>query len=171
MEAEVLDVRFPHYILIPEKGEYVRGKRPDVDCIFCAIAREDPKVPSKLVYKNKDFMVLLNIYPYNPGHLMVAPVKHVENLEELNEEEIKGLFVLVQRSIKLLREVYNPHGFNIGINQGKAAGASINHLHVHVVPRYLGELGFIDLSGSRIIVENLEVTLRKLKSKVALLEG
>ncbi len=160
-----MTIRFPSYILIPDKAEYVRGKRPEVDCILCAIARRDPRVESMILHEKDRFMIVLNKYPYNPGHLMVFPVRHVEGLEELDEEEVKHLFILVQKSIKLLREVYSPHGFNVGINQGKAAGASINHLHVHVVPRYLGELSFIDLAGSRVLVENLKTSFEKLKSK------
>lgn len=160
-----MDVRFPSYILVPEKADYVRGERPKVDCILCAIARGDPAVESLVVYRGGGFMVVLNKYPYNPGHLMVFPERHVEGIEDLNGEEVKQLFTLVQKAVRLLKEVYNPHGFNIGVNQGRAAGASIQHLHVHVVPRYLGELSFIDLTGSRVIVENLKTTLEKLKAK------
>ncbi|MEM2155316.1 MAG: HIT domain-containing protein [Candidatus Jordarchaeales archaeon] len=160
-----MDTRFPNYILVPDKADYVRGKRPQVDCILCAIAREDPAVEPMILRRKDGFIVALNKYPYNPGHLMVFPERHVEEIENLEAEEVKNMFILVQKSIKLLKEAYNPHGFNVGINQGKAAGASIAHLHVHVVPRYLGELSFIDLAGSRVIVENLKTTYEKLKPK------
>ncbi|MBS7288358.1 MAG: HIT domain-containing protein [Candidatus Freyarchaeota archaeon] len=166
-----LDVHFPSYILVPDKADYVRGRRPQVDCILCALAREDPAVEPMILAKKGDFVVALNRYPYNPGHLMVFPERHLEAVEELGEDEVKQLFTLVQRCIRLLKEVYSPHGFNVGINQGRAAGASIAHLHVHVVPRYLGELSFIDLTGSRVIVENLKTTLEKLKSKAEILNN
>lgn len=165
----LLDSRFPSYILVPDKADYVRGRRPQVDCILCALAREDPAVEPMILAKKGGFVVALNRYPYNPGHLMVFPERHLEAVEELGEEEVKELFTLVQRCIRLLKEVYSPHGFNVGINQGRAAGASIAHLHVHVVPRYLGELSFIDLAGSRVIVENLKTTFEKLKSKAEIL--
>ena len=164
-EVEQLDSRFPSYILVPDKADYVRGKRPQVECILCAIVREDPTVEPMILRRKEGFIVVLNRYPYNPGHLMIFPERHVEEIEELGEEEVKNMFVLVQKSIRLLKEVYSPHGFNVGINQGRAAGASIAHLHVHVVPRYIGELSFIDLTGSRVIVENLKTSYEKLKPK------
>jgi ATP adenylyltransferase len=164
--------KFRSYIGVPSKASYARGKdRPDVDCILCSIAEGNPKVQQKIVYRNSENMVVLNIYPYNPGHLLIFPIRHAEDFEELSEEEILGLFLLTQKSVKLLKEVYEPQGFNIGINQGEAAGASVKHFHIQVVPRYSSEIGFMEtINSTRVIVETLDETLKKLKSKVSILE-
>ncbi|MGQ9721716.1 MAG: HIT family protein [Candidatus Jordarchaeum sp.] len=159
--------KFRSYICVPSKGDYARGdNRPKVDCILCSIIEGNPEVQQKIIYKNNETMVVLNIYPYNPGHLLIFPIKHVENFEELSEEEICNLFLMAQKSVKLLKEVYHPQGFNIGINQGEAAGASVKHFHIQIVPRYTSEIGFMEtINGTRVVVETLEETLKKLRSK------
>jgi len=164
--------KFRSYICVPSKGNYARGEnRPKVDCILCSIAERNPEVQQKIVYENKDYMVVLNIYPYNPGHLLIFPIRHVEDFEELSSEEVSGLFLLTQKSVRLLKEVYHPHGFNIGINQGEAAGASVKHFHIQVVPRYHSEIGFMEtINGTRVVVETLDETLRKLRSKASILD-
>lgn len=164
--------KFRSYIHVPGKGDYARGEnRPKVDCILCSIAKGNPEVEQKIVYQNDENMVVLNIYPYNPGHLLIFPIKHIENFEELSEEEICSLFILTQKSVKLLKEVYHPQGFNIGVNQGEAAGASVKHFHIQVVPRYSSEIGFMEtINGTRVVVENLDETLEKLRSKANILK-
>jgi len=151
-------------IFVPSKGEYVRGKKPEVDCILCAIVKNDPKVVNLEIFRTKSFIVAVNLYPYNPGHLMIFPHQHIEEVEELSLSEVKELHKLTVITLKVLRELYNPHGFNIGYNIGKGSGASIKHLHLHIVPRYENELSFIDvLSGSKIIVEEPKNTVQRLK--------
>ncbi len=164
--------KFRFYICAPSKGDYARGEnRPNVDCILCSIAGGDPNVQQKVVYRNNENMVVLNIYPYNPGHLLIFPIRHIEDFEGLSEEEIFSLFTLSQKSVKLLKEVYHPQGFNIGVNQGESAGASIKHFHIQVVPRYNSEIGFMEtINGTRVVVETLDETLRKLRSKASILE-
>lgn len=153
-------------IFVPSKGEYVRGKRPVVDCILCAIIKKDPKVINLEVFRSKNFIIAVNLYPYNPGHLIIFPHQHIEKIEKLSLSEVKELHKLTVITLKVLKNLYNPHGFNIGYNLGKGSGASIKHLHLHIVPRYENELSFIDvLSGSKIIVEEPKNTLRRLKSK------
>ncbi len=115
-------------------------------------------------------MVVLNKYPYNPGHLMVVPTRHVESLVELNEAEIAYLFNKVAAVINLLKKVYNPPGFNIGVNIGENSGASIKHLHVHVVPRYRSELGFMEvIGGARVLIETIEQTYNLLLPHISVL--
>ncbi|MFB0560165.1 MAG: HIT family protein [Candidatus Lokiarchaeia archaeon] len=164
--------KFRSYICAPSKGDYARGdNRPKVDCILCSIAEGNPEVQQKIIYRNDENMVVLNIYPYNPGHLLIFPIRHVEDFEELSEEEICSLFILTQKSVKLLKEVYHPQGFNIGVNQGDAAGASVKHFHIQVVPRYSSEIGFMEtINGTRVVVETLDETIKKLRSKANILE-
>ncbi len=164
MEEE-LDKKFDRYITI-DKIDYVvsRKKKKKYECIFCEIAKRNPDVNPNIVYEDEKAMVILNIYPFNPGHLMVIPKKHLELFEELIQDEMNYLMKLTQASVELLKKIYEPEGFNIGINQGEAAGASVLHFHIHVVPRYEHEFGFMEVAGSRVIVEETEDTLRKLRT-------
>jgi ATP adenylyltransferase len=151
-------------LFVPSKGEYVKGKRPAVDCILCSIVQNDPKVINLKIFKSKSFVIAVNLYPYNPGHLMIFPNHHIEEIDKLSFPEVKELHKLTIISLKVLRNLYHPHGFNAGYNLGKGSGASIKHLHLHVVPRYENELSFIDvLSGSKIIVEKPKDTVQRLK--------
>ncbi len=153
-------------IFVASKGEYVRGKKPAVDCILCSIVKNDPKVVNLEIFRTKSFIIAVNLYPYNPGHLMIFPHQHIEEVEELSFSEVKELHKLTVITLKVLKKLYNPHGFNIGYNLGKGSGASIKHLHLHIVPRYENELSFIDvLSGSKIIVEEPKNTVQRLKSE------
>ena len=153
-------------IFVPSKGEYVRGNRPAVDCILCSIVKNDPKVINLEIFRTKSFIIAVNLYPYNPGHLIIFPHRHIEEIEKLSLSGIRELHKLTVISLKVLKNLYNPHGFNIGYNLGKGSGASIKHLHLHIVPRYENELSFIDvLSGSKIIVEEPKNTLKRLKSE------
>jgi len=110
----------------------------------------------------------MNSYPYNPGHLMVAPYRHIANLEELIDEELHEHFQIVSRGIKLLRRVFNPGGFNIGINMGKVAGAGIDeHVHTHIVPRWQGDTNFMPvIADVRVVPQALAETYEKLKGKL-----
>jgi len=109
----------------------------------------------------------MNVYPYNNGHLMVVPQKHVPNLNDLNQGEITDLFTTVQLTEKVLTKVYSPDGINIGMNLGKAAGAGIDeHLHVHIVPRWIGDVNFMSALGeTRVIPESFETAYLKLKEQ------
>ena len=153
-------------IFVPSKREYVRGERPEVDCILCSIIKKDSKVVDLEIFRSKNYIVAVNLYPYNPGHLMIFPKKHIEEIEELPSSKVEELHKLMVISLKVLKNLYTPHGFNIGYNLGEGSGASIRHLHLHIVPRYKNELSFIDvLSGSKIIVEEPNHTLKRLKSE------
>lgn len=162
------DNLFKTHLQAKGKLEYVQGKkRPEVDCILCAIVKDSPKVQKYKVYQDKLAVISLNLYPYNVGHLLVFPIRHVTEFTELTDEELIHLSHLIQNSQKMLSKVYNPTGFNIGINQGNFAGASIPHLHYHVIPRFRGELGYIDIVGkTRIVVEGISETHKKLKEAV-----
>ncbi|MHA1797567.1 MAG: HIT family protein [Candidatus Helarchaeota archaeon] len=154
-----MEKNFKNHIFI-DKINYVTKKKSS-KCIFCDLEL----VKDTLLKEFDDFIIILNKYPYNPGHLMIVPKKHVEDIDDLTENEFLILFSLLKLVKKILKEVYNPQAFNIGINLGKAAGGSVKHLHVHVVPRYSNELNFLEVtSGTRIIVEPLESTINKLRA-------
>jgi len=149
-------VRFDAYLWVPTKAGYVsRADKPKVDCILCSIRDKDPRVRSLEVWRDETNIAVLNLYPYNPGHLMVFPKRHVLELSELDEEEALCLFRSVNLAVRALKSCYSPKGYNIGFNVGEASGASIAHLHAHVVPRYGNELGFIDIiGGAKVLVED-----------------
>ncbi len=150
------------------KLDYVQGKaRPNVDCILCAVKNNDERVTSLKLYEDKICFVVLNLYPYNPAHLMVATSQHKIKFIELTKSEIIHIFRTIQGLQLLINDLYNPKGYNIGINEGKDAGGSIEHLHFHIVPRYGSELGFIDIVGeTRVLPEGLDAVKKKLESNI-----
>ncbi|MFC1713181.1 HIT domain-containing protein [Candidatus Poribacteria bacterium] len=152
-------------LFVPGKIKYARGEKlPDVECILCAIVEGSDEVTRLEVYRSELFVVSLNLYPYSPGHLMVFPRRHITDPRMLNHQEIAELHKMQSLCLDALESVYEPHGFNIGYNIGEAGGASIAHLHLHVVPRYRRETGFIDIiAGAKIIVEDPNVSLSRMR--------
>src|SRR5688572_5431180 len=151
-------------LFVPGKLEYSRGSRPDVACILCAVAEGSDAVTRLEVHRTPLWVVSLNKYPYNAGHLFLFPSRHVNHLRDLTEEEVAEVHGMQLRCMEVLDELYQPHGYNIGTNLGDAGGASIEHLHIHVVPRYRRELGFMDLiGGARIVVEDPVLTRTKVR--------
>lgn len=148
-------------IWAPWRIKYVTGKRSK-RCVFCG--------PTKkyVVERSKYSFSILNIFPYNPGHLMVVPKRHVRGLHQLSNDEILDLFLLVERTRKLLEHAIKPQGFNIGLNLGKYAGAGIwQHLHVHIVPRWLGDTNCMPIiANTKVISASLD-GLTELLSKTA----
>lgn len=128
------------------------------ECLFCSKYASKEDVENQVLYKTEHSFSLLNIFPYNNGHLMVAPKRHVADIEELTDEELLDCMQLVKKMKKVLQRVVNPHGFNIGINCGAVAGAGIaDHLHIHIVPRWNGDTNFMPvLSDTRVIPQSLE---------------
>lgn len=153
-----------HNLFVPSKLAYVTGdNKPKVNCILCSVSNKDPKVIQLEVYRSLHFIVSLNLYPYNPGHLLIFPIQHITDIRYLSEEQIIALQHLTNLSLNVLEKVYSPHGFNIGYNIGLVSGASIEHLHLHIVPRYKNEIGFIDIVGkARVQVEDPNDTRQKL---------
>lgn len=153
------------YLFTPDKIRYIKGERPGVECILCAIINGDEAVKSLEIYRTQHFLVSVNLYPYNLGHLIIFPLRHIEDITPFSTEEIIELHNLQIVCMQVIKKLYNAVSFNIGYNIGEASGASIKHLHLHVVPRYLKEAGFLDiLNGCRLIVEDPLETVRKLKS-------
>lgn len=159
---------FENWLRAIGKLDYVQGKnRPDVDCILCAIRDDDERVKALKVYQDNLSFIVLNIYPYNPGHLMAVPTRHMTKFTELTKEEALHLFRVLQGLQLLLNDLYNPQGFNMGMNQGTNAGASIEHVHFHLVPRYPAEIGFIDIIGkARITPLGLDSVKKKIEESI-----
>jgi len=147
---------------------YVSGEeRAGGGCFLCEAA--DPQAGAPLVVdRSQGTLTLLNRFPYSSGHLMVSPVRHEPELTGLTREEGAGVFVAVQRAELALRAAMQPDGFNIGVNQGLVAGASIEHVHLHVVPRWGGDTNFMPVVGDvKVIPEMLERTAEKLREAYA----
>ncbi|UCG89969.1 MAG: HIT domain-containing protein [Candidatus Heimdallarchaeota archaeon] len=160
---------FRTYLTAPWKTEYVKRKKDPHKCILCAIAQKTAGVEAWEVYRDDQIMVLLNCFPYNPGHLLVSPLEHYEDYEAVPIELVTHLAILLQRGIKLLKITHQPRAFNIGLNLGNAAGGSVKHLHWHIVPRYFGDLNFMEILESRVLVETLEQTITKLRQHASIL--
>jgi len=153
-------------IWAPWRIRYIQMEKSG-GCVLCEKPGEDDDIMNYILYRGKKNFIILNSYPYNPGHLMVAPYRHVAGLDGLAEEERNEHFEIVSRSIKVLRQVFDPGGFNIGVNMGKVAGTGIDdHVHTHIVPRWQGDTNFMPvLSDVRVLPEALSDTYDKLKGK------
>jgi ATP adenylyltransferase len=163
-----VDKIFKKWIQALGKLDYVQGKdRPDVECILCAVRDEDERVRVLKVYEDEILFVCLNLYPYNPGHLLVVPRDHLVKYLELSKADLIHITRTIQGLQKLLNSLYSPHGYNIGLNEGRDAGGSIKHLHFHIVPRYGAELGYIDIVGkTRVVVEGLKSVKNKIDKHI-----
>jgi ATP adenylyltransferase len=145
--------------------EYIQANKDedqDAGCVFCRI--RDGEESERVLARSELGYVVLNKYPYNPGHVMVVPNRHVGDLEGFDDQESLELQRLLRRAVKALREEMEPHGFNIGVNIGRVAGAGVpDHLHWHVVPRWSGDTNFMPVVGqTRVLPELLAETARRL---------
>lgn len=154
-------------LFTPQKRDYVRGKRPNVPCIFCAVRDRHPEVARLVLDEDERVLASYNLYPYNPGHVILFPRRHVECLSDLTRAEVRAMHDWTLRIVELLDAEYDPSGYNVGYNLGRPAGASIEHLHLHIVPRYLNEVGFIDvIGGARVYVEDPRRALSRLRRRL-----
>ncbi len=153
------------YLWAPWRMEYIL-KEKNEGCIFCEIPKENQDKENYVLYRGKFCFVILNTYPYNNGHIMIAPYAHIKNLEELNRDTINELMSLCQKSISVLKEKMNPQGFNIGANIGKVGGAGIlEHVHLHIVPRWQGDTNFMPvISDTKVMPQYLSETYDLLKA-------
>lgn len=156
-----------HSLFVPSKRDYVRGARPKVDCILCSVRDRDAKVSRLVVAEDRNFLVSLNLFPYNPGHLLVFPRRHIEDYRDLSPTEARALDRWTRRILDQLDAEYKPSGYNLGFNLGRPAGASIAHLHLHIVPRFPNEVGFIDtIGGARIHVDDPFAAAKRLRRRL-----
>jgi ATP adenylyltransferase len=154
------------YIWAPWRIEYIKSEKP-AGCIFCEMPKEDKDAENYILYRGKKNFIMLNCYPYNPGHLLIAPYRHIATPEELTEAERNEHFELVTRSITVLKREIKPAGFNTGSNLGNAAGAGIeDHFHSHIVPRWQGDTNYIPVLGDiRVVPQALADTYKALAGK------
>lgn len=149
---------------------YITSDKQREGCVFCQKLAQGPEQDREnyVLFRGQRAFVILNLYPYNNGHLMILPYEHVANLEDLPAEVQAEMMHLVSRFIKLMRTAMNPDGFNVGINIGKAAGAGIDdHVHMHVVPRWQGDTNFMPvINEMRVIPEWLDDTYTKLAAAI-----
>ncbi|MFB6203744.1 MAG: HIT family protein [Candidatus Nanohaloarchaea archaeon] len=165
---------YEQYLWSPKREEYEDefSIPEDIDCVFCAQAEDDERVTKLTVFEDEFLMVELNIFPYNTGHLMVVPKRHVNSMTELEEKERNRLFKMVSRVEELQREVRDPAGIDVGINIGEAAGESIPHLHVQLVPIYEKDRGFMETSlDTKVMKESLEDVKEGYENRRDILEG
>jgi ATP adenylyltransferase len=152
-------------IWAPWRMEYIRMEKPK-GCFLCDEPNEHNDECNYILYRGEWNFVMMNNYPYNPGHLLVAPYRHIAHLDKLPKRELYEHTDLVTKSIKVLKNTFNPTGFNVGMNIGHVAGAGqADHIHTHIVPRWQGDTNFMPvIGGLRVIPEAVADTYQQLKS-------
>src|SRR5579871_5584143 len=150
----------------PWRYRYVQGATHTDRCIFCQMAAENRDAENFIVHRARYNFIVLNLFPYTTGHLMVAPFDHVSTIEETNDVVLEEMMLLSKEAQKHLRAIYAPGGFNMGMNIGEMAGAGVaGHIHMHVLPRWSGDANFMSTIGeTRVLPEALPETYRKLKA-------
>jgi ATP adenylyltransferase len=150
----------------PWRLEYIKAPKAG-ECIFCTKPAEGDDEAAYIIWRGERCFVMLNAYPYNNGHVMVSPYEHVPSIERLDEQVMLELMTLSQRSLGVLRETYAPEGFNLGINQGRIAGAGFEeHVHLHVVPRWSADTNFMPVVGStRVLPQSLADSYTALRAE------
>ena len=156
------------YLWTPWRYAYITGAEKPKGCIFCELPQQDDK-SAKIVYRAKQCFVILNSYPYTPGHVMIVPYAHLDELHKLPVETAHEMMDLSQRMETVLRGLYKPDGVNLGMNIGAAAGAGIaGHIHMHVLPRWVADANFVSVVGeTRVLPETLETTWERMKKALS----
>jgi ATP adenylyltransferase len=154
------------YLWTPWRYQYIanintRGSR----CVFCIDGSPERDDQLFIPYRARLSFVILNIYPYTSGHLLISPFEHLSDLSDCSPELMSEMMLLAQKCKSVLSEVYHPDGFNLGMNLGRCAGAGVeHHLHLHVVPRWIGDSNFMTVVGeSRVLPDDLPATFAKLR--------
>jgi ATP adenylyltransferase len=154
-------------IWAPWRLAYVKdaSKDQEEECIFCAKPAQEDDRENLIVHRGDRCFVLLNIFPYTNGHLMVAPYEHLARLQDLDPETIAEMMSLAKRAMARLEQAYDPHGYNVGFNQGRVAGAGFeHHIHMHVVPRWGGDTNFMPvIADTRVMPQSLEESYEALR--------
>ncbi len=152
----------------PWRLEFIKSKGDT--CIFCSSPREGDDRKSRIFARRKYVFGMLNAFPYNPGHILIAPYRHVTEMTSISSEEWRESLQLLKESTAAIKGVMEPHGFNIGFNVGAAAGGGFEHLHMHVVPRWRGDSNFMPvLAETKVLPEHLDSTYKRIVD--ALKEG
>jgi ATP adenylyltransferase len=153
------------YLWTPWRYQYIASLKNPRRCVFCIETSGEYDERDFVVFRGKASFVILNIFPYTTGHLLVAPYAHTADFQECSPEESAEMLELVKRCQFALQQTYHPDGFNLGMNLGRCAGAGVeHHLHMHVVPRWIGDSNFMTVVGeTRVLPESLETTFGKLR--------
>ena len=151
-------------IWAPWRMEFIMQGGKHTECFLCQKPRENNDEANYILYRGRENYILLNAYPYNPGHLMVAPYRHVGSLEETSGSELKEHIEVVKLGVRLLNHMVSPAGFNVGMNLGRVAGAGVaDHIHTHIVPRWQGDTNFMPVvAETKVLSEALMETYKKL---------
>jgi len=152
------------YIATPWREAYVRTCHRERGCVFCRAHRSGDDREARILHRGRHVFVILNKYPYLPGHLMIAPYRHLAAFERAPKAVSDEMADLAKLSLRVLRAGYRPHGFNAGMNLGRSAGAGVTgHFHFHIVPRWTGDASFMPIfSRTRIVIEDLDTTFDRL---------
>jgi ATP adenylyltransferase len=154
------------YLWTPWRYAYVSTAEKTSGCIFCELPKLGDDVRARIVQRAHYCFIVLNTYPYTPGHVMVVPFAHLDELQKLPREAANEMMHLSQKMEQVLRQLYKPDGVNLGMNIGKAAGAGVaGHIHMHVLPRWVADSNFMSVVGeTRILPETLDVTYERIKN-------
>jgi ATP adenylyltransferase len=166
-EADESEVIVMKNLWAPWRMDYILSDQEGQSCIFCPVSDRGQDNERLILYVGALSTVMMNRFPYNNGHLLVAPVQHVSGLDQLSDEESLALLGMVRRSIDVLKEMMKPEGFNVGLNLGNVAGAGMeDHMHFHIVPRWNGDTNYMTVLGEvRVIPEHIKETYRKLRTE------
>jgi ATP adenylyltransferase len=154
-----------HRLWAPWRIGFILKGENKGNCFLCQYPRENDDAAHFILHRGEKNFIILNAYPYNSGHLLVAPYRHLGEIGDMTDEESKEHFYLVKLSVRLLAEVMKPTGYNTGMNLGRVAGAGIaDHIHTHIVPRWQGDSNFMPIvADTKVLPESLPMTYRKLK--------
>ena len=153
------------YLWSPWRYQYIANIKNTHECVFCVGESVEDDDEKFILFRGKHNFVILNIFPYTTGHLLISPYAHLSDFLDCSAGQLAEMMDLVAQSKLAIEHNYHPDGFNLGMNLGKCAGAGVeHHLHFHVVPRWIGDANFMSIVGeSRVLPETLDVTFRKLK--------
>ncbi|ACL11546.1 HIT family protein [Desulfurococcus amylolyticus] len=160
----------------PWRYEYIKrfnsGEKEIGECLFCRLKSMNDN-EALIIYRGVYSFIVLNAYPYNSGHVMIAPYDHIGSLEDLQDEALLEMVKLVKLSMKIIRKAFNPDGFNIGVNIGRVAGAGVpGHVHIHVVPRWVGDTNFMGvIAGVKTLPISLQETYSILRKTLNEIQG
>jgi len=155
-----------NHIWSPWRMEYLEGNNKDEGCVFCLAQAMQDSAENLIVFRGERAYVILNRFPYTSGHLLVNPFEHKQTLDELDAETRAEMMELTTQCTTVLKSIYKPQGFNVGVNMGSAAGAGVpQHIHIHIVPRWAGDTNFMSTLGqTRVLPETLEDTYERIKN-------
>ncbi|MDD5018870.1 MAG: HIT domain-containing protein [Candidatus Omnitrophica bacterium] len=146
----------------PWRIGYIKKIKKEKGCLFCRVRSRNNDREHLVFLRTEHALAMLNLYPYNNGHIMVAPLRHVKSLDALHNDELIDIMACLKKAKALLRRILKPEGFNIGINEGRAAGAGIaGHLHIHLVPRWTGDVNFMPVVSDTKVISQALASLYK----------